>query len=33
VNPSIRDYRLVAASPYVGAGTDGANIGCADFEP
>ena len=29
-NPSSLDYRLVAGSPYIGAGTDGRNIGC-DF--
>jgi hypothetical protein len=29
VNVSARDYRLVSSSPYVAAGTDGRDIGCA----
>ena len=29
VDPATRDYRLVSSSPYVGAGTDGKDIGCA----
>jgi hypothetical protein len=29
VNPAERDYRLVTSSPYIGAGTDGRDIGCA----
>jgi hypothetical protein len=29
VNPSVRDYHLVSASPYIGAGTDGEDIGAA----
>ena len=28
VNPATRDYRLVSASPYIDAGTDGQDIGC-----
>ena len=28
VDPATRDYRLVSSSPYVGAGTDGQDIGC-----
>jgi hypothetical protein len=28
VNPAAEDYRLVTGSPYIGIGTDGANLGC-----
>ena len=28
VNPAVNDYRLIASSPYIGAGTDGRDLGC-----
>jgi hypothetical protein len=27
MNPSLGDYRLVPGSPYIGAGTDGTDVG------
>lgn len=32
LNPAARDYRLVTSSPYIDAGTDGLDIGCAFAE-